>query len=209
MIRQESATSLSIAKKTISVGNKPDAILEYYGKIYVANSGWGLDSTVFVLDPVAQVVIDTFFTSPGPVDIQIVNDNLYVLSLIYSSDWTPFTTVEVINMNTKSRNPIFQMEKSNTLDLVKKDDDLYFICNGTLYRIDTNTNTITTDLQLENVNDILSNAYALAIDKISGDFYITTSDFVNPGMLYRFDDSGAMVDSVDVGINAGYIGFLR
>jgi len=62
-----------------------------------------------------------------------------------------------------------------------------------------------TDQSIDTIYPNMKNVYGMADDKINGQIYLTTTDFISSGMAYIMDYSGTLTDSFPVGISPGSI----
>ncbi|MBN2481617.1 MAG: hypothetical protein JXB19_07755 [Bacteroidales bacterium] len=77
---------------SITVGSGPESLIALNGKAYICNSGgWGLDSTVSVIDVSTDHVVQTIEVSDGPVDMAVDADgNLWIYCKGYALyNWDP------------------------------------------------------------------------------------------------------------------------
>ncbi|HBQ59293.1 MAG TPA: hypothetical protein DD671_06635, partial [Balneolaceae bacterium] len=78
----------SVSETTIPAGVNPDRMAQFEEYAYIANSGFGADSTIFKVDIATDAQVDTFEVSRGPSGMRIDADGtLWVVSTGYSGDY--------------------------------------------------------------------------------------------------------------------------
>ena len=58
----------------ISVGDGPEFMVYHEEAVFVGNYGFGQDSTIMIIDPVQQAVVDTLVVASGPGQITIASN---------------------------------------------------------------------------------------------------------------------------------------
>lgn len=205
--------SMTVLNDSIKVGNNPQSMTVLNGKVYVCNSGYGMDSTVSVIDPATDAVVKTITVGSGPTDIGIDSDGeLYVRYTGYM-DWsdpgkdTPggIAVIDPVTDEVKATVPLSLTLFGHPSKMVVTGKGYGFIIvkNG-IAKFETTTNTIT-DPQFSNAR-----AYTAAFDEHSETMYYTDAkDFVQNGMLYVVNKFGTISDSAVVGIIPGTIAIKR
>ena len=206
-------TTLADMNDSIRVGANPQGLLAVNGKVYVCNSGYGSDSTVSVIDAATDAVVATITVGAGPTDIGVDGDGEIFVRCSGYSDWsdpgkdTPGSIV-IIDPSTDGVTstiplPLETYGHPSKMIVTKTGYGYVAVING-IAQFETVSNSI--------VNSQFSNrqAYTIAYDEIDEKLYLTDAkDFVQNGMVYGINKSGAVTDSAVVGIIPGTIVFKR
>lgn len=195
-------TTLKIENK-VSVGRYPEQLAVANGKIYVSNSG-GLDypnygSTVSVIDLNTFKVekdIDVII-NPGSLMADSQGD-IYVISLGDYGDIK--NTLQRIDGKTGA---VTVMDNATKMTIVN--DKLYTayaqwgVPTITYKKYDVLTEQLIDGNIIKDGTDIAS-PYAIAVDPLSEDFYITESSWGSTGSLFTFTAEGKLKDkAIDTG----------
>ena len=203
---------------SIPVGLGPETLLITNGKAYVTNlGGYGLDSTVSVVDLYTETVIETITVGDRPSSIVSVNGKVWVLCegyTEYDSLWnvvseTPGKLVK-INPTTDVVESTFTFtvgDHPEDLIVGGNFDKLYF-SNGSwsksVYEMDVTSTTLP-------ITPFINRSfYGLGYDWTSNQLYAADAvDYVQNGWVFRYANTGAVVDSFQVGIIPGSFYFWQ
>lgn len=190
----------------VTVGKNPEQIVEEDGRLYVANSGWGKDNTVSVIDLGTFKVIKTVEVVVNPNHLEEAEGYVYVISYGNFND-IPYTLSRI---NTQT----YEVEKITTATLMTEHDDIIYLANS---QTDWSTYTTTTTFFTYDASrGVLNNTsflqdspqakelatksiYMMEIDPHNGDIYIGISDYVNNGDVYRFNKTGGFIKELSTG----------
>ena len=190
----------------VSVGKNPEQIVEEDGRLYVANSGWGEDNTVSVIDLKTFKVVKTVEVVVNPNYLQEAEGYVYVISYGNFGN-IPYTLSRI---NTKT----YEVEEITTATLMAEHDDILYLANS---QTDWSTYTTTTTFfTYDAKHGVLNNTsflkdcpearklatksiYMIEIDPNNGDIYIGVSDYNNNGDVYRFTKTGEFVREITTG----------
>lgn len=193
-------------EKYVQVGKNPEQIVEEDDKLFVANSGWGEDNTVSVIDIRTFEVVKTVEVVVNPNYLQEAEGYVYVIS--YGNFGNVPYTLSRINTRT------YAVEKITTATLMAEHDDVIYLVNSVT---DWSTYTTTTTFFTYDARrGVLNNAsflqdspevrklatksiYMIEIDPNNGDIYIGISDYNNNGDVYRFTRTGEFVKEITTG----------
>jgi len=190
-------TSMTVDKQE-KVGSYPEQMAIVNGNLYVANSGQGADNTV-------SVVNLSTFTETEKIDVianptQITSDkynNIYVISMGDYATIRP--TLQKVNPETKAVSVIGTDIASNSMAV--SGDKLYLIYSdptdysGTaiakLYYYDISKSELVEQsfVTPQSATD-LDKASVVSVNPSNSDIYISTSDYVTKGTVYKFSSSG-------------------
>jgi len=120
-------------EKYVQVGKNPEQIVEEDDKLFVANSGWGEDNTVSVIDIRTFEVVKTVEVVVNPNYLQEAEGYVYVIS--YGNFGNVPYTLSRINTRT------YAVEKITTATLMAEHDDVIYLVNSVT---DWSTYTTTT-----------------------------------------------------------------
>ena len=202
---------------TIDCGTGPEGIAVSNGFAYVCNvGGWGLDSTVTVINTNTDAVETTLTVGDKPNSAVVdVNGNVWVLTggfTEYDANWNVISeTPGVLAMINTSTNTI---ESSLVFPIGNHPEDL--VINGAgnkLYYSDGSWSKAVYEFGINDINlsttPIIDRSfYGLGYDPISNEIYGSDAvDFVQQGWVYRYATTGLVVDSFQVGIIPGSFAF--
>lgn len=193
--------------KDIPCGNGPEKMAFNGSELFVSNSGgYGLDSTVFVIDVVNDVVTDTIYTGYKPNSLVVdADDNLWILCGGIS-DWNdPTNDVagKLIHLNYNTGSVLSNLEFPNNTDhpadltIDALSENLFYLSNdyeGSVFSMHIHSTSLPSSAFVN------GKFYALGVDPQTGDVY--TSDakgYMADGMIHRFTNSGLQVDSAQAG----------
>ncbi len=183
----------------IATNHWTEQIYQFDGpdKVYVCvmDTNW-----VFVIDPVSDVITDTIFVAKSPSGIvQDAQNKLWILctggisqelAKLYRFNITNQLIEQVFTFSNLSDSP-------NNLRINKSGTELYFL-NGGFQSMATDAPS------LPSGNVINSNSalfYGMNVNQSTADIYITDAiDYVQPGLVYRFDSLFNPLDTIQTGI---------
>lgn len=201
---------------SVSTGAGPERMLVHNGLLYVANcGGFGLDSTVSVIDLATHTVVDTLWTGYNPNGFVVdANDDLWVLCGGYT-DWGNMANNEegsLYRFSTASRSALANFAFNSTdrptgLCTDAAGETLYYLNDGyggSPYAMDiTASSTPSTP--------IVSGAalYSLGSDVINNQLYFADAvDYASAGKVYVYNlTSASVTDTLTVGIIPGNFAF--
>lgn len=196
----------------ISVNRSTENMVLIGNKAYVAHWSGYLqalkNNMVLIIDTETDALIDSIQVGVEPNSMVVdMDQNLWVLcSGGYDNEETP--SLWKINPQNKSVIKKYEFENISLspLNLVINGtgEELMYLNNG-VYRMSVNAGTLPD-------NPIISQDgkyfYALGIDPINSDIYLSDAlDYTKNGLLYRYNPSGSLLDSLAVGIIPGAFGF--
>jgi len=208
-------TSLQITQERILVGNNPEGIALANGKLYVCNSGFGADSTLSVVDPAADVVVNTISVGLSPSEIAADASGHLVVKCDGSynfSDPNLDTPGRLVLID--SRNDVVLASVVLPLGVYGHPGRMTLSSNGYGYfagrsgvmRFDIGNGTIT----VNPTPFATVSAYGLAIDDVSNRLYATDAkDYVQPGDVLVYGQNGQEITRFLAGIIPGTIVFKR
>ncbi len=198
----------------ISVGDGPEFMAYHQEAVFVGNYGFGQDSTIMIIDPVQQAVVDTLVVASGPGQITIdSNGDLWVVCTGYAGDYD-----EQWNLVEGTQRPggLFRIER-NTQDhhwSVTKElelnqagihlgydpnnEHLYLQSDG-IKRVDLTQAVLATE------SIISGSYYSFYYESVGGDIYLADAkDYVSAGSVRVIDTETLQdLDEFSVGIIPG------
>jgi YVTN family beta-propeller protein len=206
-------TTLGIIKDNIAVGQNPQGMVYANGKVFVCNSGYGADSTVSVIDPMKDSVVATIVVAASPTDIGIDSDGeVLVLSNGYSNFAVPSKdtpgAVSVINASSNSVTasiPFPLAAHGHPFEFaISSKGYAYTITDAGIVKFDTRNNTVSPTAVVP------KGGYAVAVDDATERIYrADAKNFSGSGIVYVYDKTGAVKDSIVTGIGPNNILFKR
>lgn len=214
-VAQLDTASLTVQNK-VKVGPNPEGSAIVGGKLYVANSG-GMqsvkDSTLSVINLSTFEVVETIVVNlnPGAVKADAYGD-VYVLS--NGNYWDIPGKFQRVNTVSKEvtdidlaakyidivgdKAYIANFEYDSSWKAVDKTIAIYDVKNDVV----VSENIVPEDLAIEKT------PYSIGVDPTSNDIYVGVTDYVNNGMMYRFDKDGALKATFTTGVNPAKVVFV-
>jgi len=178
-----------------------EQIVIYEDKLFI--NTWSYDNKILVINTNTDELIDSIEVFKQP--RKIIADkykNLWVLcdGGGENSDYQGDAGIVKINMQThKIENSFIFQNKENITDMqINKTGDTIFYVNKDVFRFHVNSASLPEKAWISSGN---KNIYAIAQDPYNYDFYISDAvDFMQSGMIYRFNSNLYCLDSFAVGI---------
>ncbi|WP_108821930.1 YncE family protein [Dysgonomonas sp. Marseille-P4361] len=206
-------TSMQIDAK-VKVGSYPEQMTAINNTLYVPNSGYGDGNTVSIVNLSGFTVSSTLDVTQNPSYTTTDNSgNVYILSL--GKTWggsNVKSQIQVYNPSSKSLSVVGTDIASKMV--MSKDKNKLFLLKeiwgeeGAAHKIvyyDINSKILVDKEYFklpESMKGGLDKAFSMSVDPISGDVYISTSDYTNNGDMYIFSADGTFKDKFDTaGIN--------
>lgn len=177
--------------KTIEVGQLPEGLLLFNGKLYVANSG---ENTISVINTATDRLETTITVGDAPNRLVLdANNMIWVLRGGYGSSGA---LVKINPANNALTNYTFPGETNEPgqLAINGAKNMLYYSYNGKVYSM------ATTAAALPTTAVINRNPYGLGVDPENGTVYLGVGGFTSNGWAVRYQPSGALIDSMQVRI---------
>ena len=195
----------------IQVRANPESIVECNNKLFVANSGWGNDSTVSVIDMASLQVTKTVNVGWNPNELMTDGVNVYAVATdkyfgagngsagVYEIDGT---TLEVVGYTKMPGNPSDGSVYKDGKLLVVSDEGLYLVNPDTKQ---TEKVLIEKDKVVTN-GQSWSNIYAVYYSAKHDKIYCgNPKDFAQNGEVVVFDKDLAVENRINAGVNPGAI----
>ena len=202
------------------VGMNPEGIVVYKDQLLVANSGWGYDNTVTVIDEESFKAVATITVEWNPQQFVLSGDSVYLLANgQYDENWNCDYPVQSIDVAKRTARTI-----TNATHAVGHEGTLY-LCNSvtdwityetanTFFTYDVKSGAIETQSFLKgDTEEVTSNSvYMMEVNPKSGEIYIGLSGnkFVSSGMVHRYASDGTLLHRFDVlGANPNQAAFVE
>ena len=198
---------------TITVGSNPEDIAVAGNKAYVANNGFGGDSTLTIIDVTTDMPLQSMdLGCDGPRSLEVDGQNeVWVFcngNTIYNSDFTEVierTNGQVIIINDADEIVTrFELDAQVGASSAGQDthydpvsDRIFLIQDKTLLVFDTTTNTQLDDINIPGDESIGGVAYDAASDQL---FLSRITSFTTAGFVSIHDMTGMEVDRFNAGI---------
>lgn len=202
------------------VGKNPEDVVVYKDMLLVANSGWGYDNTVTIIDVATFDSIGSITVEWNPQQLVVSGDSVYLLANgQYDESWNCDYPVQSIRVEERTARTI-----GNATRAVAYDGTLYLCYSKTDWTTYQTVNTFFTyDVEaasMDNVSflqgdveEVTSNSvYMMEMNPKNGELYIGLSGnkFVSSGMIHRYDNDGTLLHRFDVqGANPNQAAFLN
>lgn len=201
---------------SVTVGNGPETMLLEGNLLYVANcGGFGLDSTVTVIDVTTMTAVDTLHVGYNPHSMAIdANGDLWVLCTGYT-DWNNASnsldgSIHKVDLSAGAVTTSIDFASSQRpvcLEVSNDGQTLYYIDNsyaGKPYSMSISATTA----PLTSIHPGFQ-LYSMSYDAVHNALYFADAkDYASAGALYRYDLGNSSVDTMEVGIIPGCIDFL-
>ena len=196
---------------TISCGAGPEGITVANGFAYVCNvGGWGLDSTITVINTTIDAVETTLTVGDKPNSVVVdVNGAIWVLSGGFT-EYGPAPDYAILSQTSGSLDKIVNNIIELSIDFPVGNSPKSLVINdagNTLYYSDGSWSKA---VYAFNINDTELPTSALINRSFYGlgfnnDYIYGTDavDFVQSGWSYKYSSNGSIIDSVQVGIIPG------
>ncbi len=186
-------------ESTIAVAEGPERILANENTIYVAHQGgFGQNNIVSVIDAVTNMVTTTITVADRPNSMQLINDELWVLSG-GNPAWTGNETAgQLDKVNTTSNTvettlTFAQTEHPGFLSL--DGDNLYYYMSGSIFSMGMTDTALPTTADITNLN-----FYDMSINE-GRLFGVDAKDFLSNGSLEVYDlGDNSLLTSEEVSI---------
>jgi len=190
----------------IKVGAKPEGIANNGKYLFVANSGWGADSTVSVINAAQSSVVKTLTVGINPNSVIEKNGDIYVVSTgSYSGSYTGgIFKIDPSALTVTT----FKNLPGNPGDAAVAGDAILVINGSGIIKLNSNNLSITdsTFIKGSEVNPIFSTIYSIAYDSSQQKLFLgNPKDFQQNGEVVVYDVSGSELSRFDCGINPGTI----
>lgn len=193
----------------IKVGSKPDGIDFFQDKIFVANSGYGSDSTVTVIQNNQKIAdIDL---SINPRFVHKDNNYIYVVCSGDYMDAQGLGAVYKINPINNQVIDTLYVNGNPGESCLTGDGYMYIVNNFGILKIDLTSFSLVTDFLISNssVNSTSEVIYSVAFDSDQQRIMAgNPKNFMQNGEIVIYDLSGNEVTRFDSGINPGTISII-
>lgn len=195
---------------TIPVGRNPEQLAVANGKLYVANGGGlsypNVDSTLSVINLSTNTVTKTINVGPNPYAVS-VDSNGDVFVTAYGVYLASAATLSVVNSTT---DVLTSKTNFSGGPFAINGDNAYYIDSDGKVKVYSVKTFATTNSNFISDGTTLQAPYAVAVDAISGEVFVTDAiDYNSNGTLYAFDKTGKKEYSITTGINPGAVIFVN
>ncbi|MCM1021980.1 MAG: hypothetical protein NC343_02185 [Muribaculum sp.] len=202
------ASNLKIEKVLTGLGDYLEGIVESDDKLYIANScnsKWEYFRDIRVVDLRSFTLSNTIEVAQNPRYMLEEDNKVFVISCDYSS-----ATGYVLQQIDIRRNNEVKVI-GNASSMAEYNDRLYIVnslsdwttntTTNTYYTYDIRSGAVSNNSFLKNMPAELASAhiYMIEVNDDNGDIYISTTDYVTNGTIYRFNRNGEFVESFDAG----------
>ena len=193
--------------KVIAVGFKPEDVLNFSDKIFVANSGWGSGSTVSVISMASDSVVKEIKVGTNP--RFLVKDSKYIYAICSDNFFSPTGQKGIYKIDPSSLavTDSLKLESSPGKATIAEGKLLVIVDKG-VAEINLSTFTLENDslIGAQRVNPLGLGIYSIAYDTQSRMIYLgNPKDYQQNGEVAIFDFSGNEKGRFETGINPGTI----
>ncbi|MCB0395157.1 MAG: hypothetical protein KDD36_00800 [Flavobacteriales bacterium] len=190
--------------KTISTGKGAERMAFLNNRLFVACAGgFGNDSVVSVINAQVDTLLTNWEVGPNPNSLQLdANDKLWVLcGGRWKSDNSAIEApARLVRIDPSTGNveltlPFSTASTASSLVINDAGDKLYYMFNSKLYAHDISSSTLA-------ATPLISRGfYGLGFDPVSKYLYACDAgNFSSEGKVLRYEETGAVVDSFQVGV---------
>jgi glutamine cyclotransferase len=170
---------------------------------YMFVNSWSYDNKILIINTLTDELVDSIEVLNQPRKIVLDNNKKLWVLCDGGYDGSSFygeAGILKINSNT------FEIEQTLTFQIGSKAIDLkinstgdtIFFINNHIYRMSINQNFLPEE---EYINSNGHNFYALGCDPDNSDLYVSDAvDYMQSGVIYRYNSSAECIDSFSVGI---------
>jgi hypothetical protein len=187
---------------SISVGYGPEVMVRYQNQVLVANSGgWGVDSTISVLDINSDEVTSVINVGKVPVDMGLDSDNKL---WVYCKGYAEYNTAPPYDLISQTDAFIQQIDPGTghilwqnsvgkagdytatppKLAVSKDGDHIYYLRPNGVYDIPANNPVIPSNVLIP------GSFYGIDVNPSDGNIYVYEANFNGNGFLKIYDTSG-------------------
>jgi hypothetical protein len=192
---------------SIPVGGGPEKMVKLGEQVIVANSGgWGLDSTISVIDIATEMLVNTIELSHRPIDMEIDNNmGLWVLcsgTTLFDADWNVIgnSMAQIHEVDVESGNVI------HTVDIGVEGDHpssiAFDVASGFIWLVNNGLHTLDTNDPNAGWTEVSTAAYnSIDYNPSTGDMWATeVADFTSTNSVSILDANGTVVSTFQAGI---------
>jgi len=209
----DQVAKLDLQAKTVTtridVGTKPEGMREANGKLFVANSGFGFDNTVSVIDMASDMVVATLQVGLNPrIVLNGIDNFIYVVCSGSFSDSTIFSGIFKIDPVANVVVDSIQVKKTPGEACFIDATTMLVVNSDGAVKVDLTTKSVSaTPLILgTTVNSIFGVIISISYDMFRSVIYCgNPKDFMQSGGVVTFDLNGNETGRFNVGINPGTI----
>jgi len=194
---------VNMMKKTdsIPVGYGPENMVLVNNNVFVANSGgWGIDSTLSVINPATNKVFTTVKVDAFPTDLVVdANNNVWALCQNYlvcvnGSNFTVLKKIPLLHSSEYYNPHRMAIDQSKTTIYIAEDDGVKAIS--------------ITALSVPTIPLIARKFYGLDVNPSNGQIFgCNAENYSQKGFVIRYKNTGEIIDSIQVGMIPGSVFF--
>lgn len=189
-------------KGMLPVGLNPEGIVAYDGFLYVANGGWGADSTLSVISMDDFTEVKKVVVSKNPDAVVVAQGKIFVQSYGEFYDYP-------VDMYDPETGAVARIGRASKMEA--HDGTLYMVYGETNWETNETVNTFSTyDVATQTLTEgeflygasdhlAAQTIGMIEVNEKNGEIYIGTTDYVTNGTIYRFDAEKHLVSSFDCG----------
>jgi DNA-binding beta-propeller fold protein YncE len=172
---------------------------------YLFVSHWSYGETLLVIDTATDSLIDKIKVPLQPRDLDVdKNGKVWVLSdggLEGSVTGKELPTISRVDPETLTIEQIYRFGESalpSSLKINSSGDTIYYL-NRDVFKMAINSRQLPETPFLKSKGNLF---YSLAVDPLQGEIYVSDAiDYTQNALIYRFAETGTLIDSFKVGIN--------
>jgi len=178
---------------------------------YLFVSHWSYGQNLLVIDTAIDSLVAKIKVPFQPRDLAVdKNDKVWVLSdggLEGSVTGKELAAISRVDPETFTIEQIYRLEEGalpSSLKINNSGDTIYFL-NRDVFKMAINSRKLPESSFIKSKGNLF---YSLAVDPLLGEIYVSDAvDYTQSALVYRFADTGTLIDSFKVGINPSFFLF--
>ena len=190
------------------VGKNPEGIVVYKDQLLVANSGWGYDNTVTIIDVATFDSVASITVEWNPQQFVLAGDSVYLLANgQYDENWNCDYPVQILDVAHRTARTITYASRAvayeGTLYLCSSTTDwATYETTNTFFTCDVKSGVVSASSFLQgDTEEATSNSvYMMEINPKNGELYVglAGNKFVSSGVIHRYNPDGTLIHRFDV-----------
>jgi len=197
---------------TIPISHTSEKMLMIEDKLFVLS--WSFDRKLLVIDTSTDLLIDSLETGLQPNSMVVdKNNKLWILcdggfaGIQGGQEYAKLQQINPASMVIEKEFVFSQISDSPRELIINSDGDRLFYINGGIYSMSVS------NAELPSIALIAAkshNFYSLGINPETSIIYAGDAvNYIQQGILFRYTETGSMIDSFNVGVIPGFIQFTK
>ena len=197
---------------SIPIGHTSEKMLLINNKLFVLS--WSFDNKLLLIDTDNDAVIDSLETGLQPNSMVLdKNNKLWILcdggfaGIPGGQEYAKLQRINPSQMEIEKEYVFSQLSDSPRELKINSNGDILFFINGDIFSMPINSQELPSTILISKENH---NFYSLGIHPETSVIYAGDAvNYIQQGILFRYTETGSMIDSFNVGIIPGFIHFTE